>query len=91
MSNVEKGEQENKRNFGFLDDKIMKEFESSLGYLFLPDVLKIKTREKIESQMKKNGLIAIILAFICSFTSLLQSAFYLNFSLQETAGGNNNQ
>ena len=68
-----------KSNFTSLNSKKRKELEASLGWLFLTDNIKKRTREKIQNHMRKNDGLALIFATIGVITNIIASTMYIAF------------
>jgi hypothetical protein len=68
-----------KGSFTSLNSKKRKELEASLGWLFLTDNIKKKTREKIQNQMRKNDGLALIFAVIGVLANIIASTIYVTF------------
>lgn len=68
-----------KGTFTSLNSKKRKELEASLGWLFLTDNIKKKTREKIQNQMRKNDGMALIFAVIGVLANIIASTIYITF------------
>jgi hypothetical protein len=63
----------------FLDPKSKKELEAALGWLFLTDNIKRKTRESIQNSMRNNDRITLILAIIGIIGNVIASSIYITF------------
>jgi hypothetical protein len=72
--------EENKHKINSLDAKKRKELEASLGWLFLTDNIKKRTREKIQLSMKVNDKFAVLFALIGVLTNVIASSIYITFS-----------
>lgn len=70
----------NKMALNSLDPKRRKELEASLGWLFLTDNIKKRTREKIQQSMKTNDKLALLFAIIGVITNIIASSMYIKFS-----------
>ena len=62
-----------------LDEKHVKELKASLAWLFIPEELRRKTREKINNRLKLNDKIALLMAFIGIITNIISSILYINY------------
>jgi len=70
---------ENKDKINKLDVKKRKELEASLGWLFLTDNIKKRTREKIQQIMKNNDKYTVLLALLGVITNIIASSIYITF------------
>lgn len=71
--------EEHKKKFNSLDLKKRKELEASLGWLFLTDNIKKRTREKIQQSMKTNDRLALLFALIGVIANIIASSIYITF------------
>ncbi len=70
---------QNTTKLNSLDAKKRKELEASLGWLFLTDNIKKRTREKIQQNMKNNDKFAVLFALIGVCTNIIASSYYITF------------
>ena len=65
--------------FQSFDKNKLKELQASIASFFLTDSIKMKTRQIIKRQMKKNDIIVIYLAFLGFICNILSSSYYITF------------
>jgi hypothetical protein len=66
-----------KAKFNEMIDKERKDLERNISWFFLTDNIKKKTREKIQSSMKRIDIFSLIFASIGVITNILSSYFYI--------------
>jgi hypothetical protein len=66
-----------KAKFNDMTDKERKDLERNMSWFFLTDNIKKKTREKIQSRMKRIDIISLIFAFIGVVTNIMSSYLYI--------------
>jgi hypothetical protein len=71
--------QDHRNKFNSMDVKRRKELEASLGWLFLTDNIKKRTREKIQNSMRFNDGLTLMFAIIGVFTNIIASVMYMTF------------
>jgi hypothetical protein len=69
-----------RKKFESLDKNKKKEVISALGSVFLTDNIEKNTREKIQSSLKFNDRVTLLLAFIGIITNVVASSIYITFS-----------
>ena len=74
---------EKTNDFKNLADTEKHELKNSLSWLMMTDKIKNKARESIQHDMKRNDIIAIILAIIGVATNLIATSIYINFEMVE--------
>ena len=67
-----------RNKFSSLDESKRIELEASIGWLFLTDDIKKKRREQLQSIMRTNDIVLLILAFIGIFSNVISSSMYLS-------------
>ena len=76
-----------RNKFNSLDESKRIELEASIGWLFLTDDIKKKRREQLQSIMRTNDIVLLILAFIGIFSNVISSSMYLSSQKVSDAEG----
>ena len=76
-----------RNKFSSLDESKRIELEASIGWLFLTDDIKKKRREQLQSIMRTNDIVLLILAFIGIFSNVISSSMYLSSQKVSDAEG----
>ena len=76
-----------RNKFNSLDESKRIELEASIGLLFLTDDIKKKRREQLQSIMRTNDIVLLILAFIGIFSNVISSSMYLSSQKVSDAEG----
>ena len=69
-----------RKKFESLDKNKKKEIMSALGWIFLTENIEKNTREKIQTSMKFNDRLTLLLAFIGIIANVIASSIYITFS-----------